>query len=381
MLRLIGLRQSRQPDWPRRAKILLIRPDHLGDLLFLTPTLRYLRALLPQAHISLLAGSWGKAVLETNPHLDELLSCDFPGFTRRPKESLSQPYRYLYRQARLLRQHQFDLAIILRFDHWWGAWLAAAAGIPRRFGYDIPEVAPFLTDALPYRDQRHEVEQNWRLAHHAWSMGTLSIIDSWSDREVIGELEFYVPQSDRDWADTWLQAHHISDMGPLVVIHPGAGAAVKRWRPQAWSKLAQILIDRHRCQIVFSGGPAEVELCCRIAAQINPSPPVAAGKTTLAQLAALMSQATLAIGPDTGPLKLAAAVGTPTVELYGPVDVQKFGPWGDPTRQRYVTSGLSCLSCNYLDYRADELAAHFCIRGLAVQWVLREVVDLLEEVG
>jgi ADP-heptose:LPS heptosyltransferase len=384
-LRLMGrplMRQAHQTssDDIHRRKILLIRPDHLGDLLFLTPALRYLRSLLPDARLSLMVGPWGQALMQNNPYIDQLLICEFPGFTRRPKPSLWQPYRYLREQARQLKNHQFDLAIVLRFDHWWGAWLAAAAGIPHRFGYAIPEAASFLTEVLPYNESRHEVEQNWRLIHYAGSGGALPNNDSLGGREVMGYLEFTIPHDARSWAEACLKQHQISDRKPLVVIHPGAGAAVKLWRPEAWASLAQTLRAQYGCQIILSGGPDEAELCRQIAGQLSPAPPIVAGQTNLVQLAALLSEATLAIGPDTGPLKLAAAVNTPTVELYGPVDAKKFGPWGAPTRQRYITGGLACIACNYLDYSAKELPAHYCVRGLSVDWVLHEVVDLLKQV-
>jgi len=210
-------------------------------------------------------------------------------------------------------------------------------------------------------------------------MGALKVVDAWSEAKIIGRLEFLIPEADWAWAESWLQQQGILPDRPLIIIHPGAGAAVKLWRPEAWQELAQILIDQHQGQIVLTGGPAEVESGREIATKITPAPPLAAGQTTLAQLAALMANANLAVGPDTGPLKLAAAVGTPTVELYGPVDVHKFGPWGDPTQQRYVTSGLGCIPCNYLDYQTDEIPAHFCVRGLSVQWVLREALDLLQQ--
>jgi len=73
------------------------------------------------------------------------------------------PYGLLIRQARAMRLHDYDTAVVLRFDHWWGAWLAAAAGIPRRIGYYQPEAGPFLTETLPYRASLHEVEQNGTL--------------------------------------------------------------------------------------------------------------------------------------------------------------------------------------------------------------------------
>ncbi|MEM7034392.1 MAG: glycosyltransferase family 9 protein [Chloroflexota bacterium] len=380
LLKIVGVLYPKRTTSLRQMKILLIRPDHLGDLLFLTPALRYLRSLLPAAEIYLMVGPWGEDVYRHNPHINQLIVCDFPGFTRRPKPSPWQPYQVLFQQARQLKQHQFDMAIVLRFDHWWGAWLTAAAGIPHRYGYNMPEVAPFLTNALPYNPARHEVEQNWRLIHYAWSRGSLSIVDSWSDAESMGSLEFFTNEADRAWVDQWLQDNQIVEERPLVVIHPGTGAAVKHWRVRAWATLAQRLIDDYDCQIVFSGSEDEKQLCQNIIAKMTSTPFSVAGQTNLAKLAALMGNATLAIGPDTGPLKLAAAVGTPTVELYGPVDVEKFGPWYDRSRQRVVHSALSCIACNQLDYSTAQVENHFCVRGLSVDWVLHEVVDLLQQV-
>ncbi|OQY31622.1 MAG: hypothetical protein B6243_08320 [Anaerolineaceae bacterium 4572_5.2] len=397
-LRLLGLQaigktlpKARPASTSDARKILLIRPDHLGDLLFLTPTLRYLRTLLPKAHLTLLLGPWGEALMRGNPHLDEILSCQFPGFTRQPKPSVWQPYQYLQEQAALLRPHNFDQAVILRFDHWWGAWLAAAANIPQRIGYATPEVIPFLTDPLPYRSNRHEVEQNWRLAHFAWS-GEVTNDERRTTKsrytESIGPLEFFISPEEQAWAEKWLVSgqpsaaiRHSSlvTRHSLVVIHPGAGATVKLWRERAWAELAQRLSDERNCRIIFSGGPAERDLCQRIAGQVSPKPMVAAGETSLGELAALMRRASLVIGPDTGPLKLAAAVGTSTLQLYGPVDPLKFGPWGGSQRHRIVTANLPCQPCNAISYSPQEAEAHFCARGLSLQSVLTEALDLLSD--
>lgn len=385
-IRLVGLQLIGQLlKWRHQSsqsnkcldKILLIRPDHLGDLLFLTPALRYLRNLLPEAHLTLMAGPWAKAIVEKNPHIDQILLCEFPGFTRRHKLSLWQPYQYLQAQAQQLATHQFDQAIILRFDHWWGAWLATIAGIPQRYGYNLPEVAPFLTNPLPYQNQRHEVEQNWRLIHFAWSRGSLPIVDWWSEPDIIGPLQFFPRQTDEAWATNWLRNHNISTHKPVIIIHPGAGAAVKAWRPEAWIELGQTLINAHHCHLILSGGPTEIDLTQTIASQITPVPAIATGKTSLSQLAALMAQADLVIGPDTGPLKLAAAMRVPTLQLYGPVDAQKFGPWGNEDKHQIITSGLSCLPCNRLDYADTEVKQHFCIAGLSVEAVLKKAVTLL----
>ena len=85
---------------------------------------------LPAGRITLLGGPWGVEAVRHNADLDAIETCVFPGFERQPKENGLAPYRLLVATARKLRAADYDTAAILRFDHWWGAWLAAAAGIP-----------------------------------------------------------------------------------------------------------------------------------------------------------------------------------------------------------------------------------------------------------
>ncbi|MCU0494799.1 MAG: hypothetical protein MUD01_24705, partial [Chloroflexaceae bacterium] len=166
----------RAPAIPRR--ILVIKPDHLGDVLLATPALVRLRESFPQALIVALVGPWAAVVLAHNPTIDALLTLPFPGFDRSkrsPEQSLTkaqssqrsadnhagaglrafapvralhkllaliQPYLLLLRYAALLRAGQFDTALLLRDDHWWGAALALLAGIPCRIGHAVPECRP-----------------------------------------------------------------------------------------------------------------------------------------------------------------------------------------------------------------------------------------------
>ena len=101
---------------------------------------------------------------------NQVLVCDFPGFTRRQKPSPWQPYAYLWKIRQALAAESFDMAIILRFDHWWGDWLTALAGIPYRVGYAQAETLPFLSHALTYHRAQHEVLQNWQLLAFALNL-------------------------------------------------------------------------------------------------------------------------------------------------------------------------------------------------------------------
>lgn len=378
-------------------RILVIRPDHLGDLLFATPALHLLRRQFPAAQITALVGPWGEPVLANNRDLDQVLACPFPGFTRQPKDSLLAPYRLLQGQAQRLRPMQFDLALILRFDHWWGAWLAAAAGIARRAGYAVPEVQPFLTQPLAYLPGRHEVVQN------------LALVLATTDGDVDGEdegrsaggallagggragdgmagegwrLRFEATAADEEAAERLLAP--LAGAGRLVAVHPGSGAAVKRWPAENWAALAGELARRYAAQVVFTGSAGEASLIEPILAalsdqhSLSPRPISLAGQTSLGALAALYRRCALVIGPDSGPLHLAVAMGAATVHLYGPVDRRTFGPWGSPRRQRVVASTWACAPCNRLDWPAAALAEHGCLRDIALEQVLAAISDVQE---
>lgn len=355
------------PVAPPRA-VLFIRPDHLGDLLFATPALRMARQELPDATLSLLVGPWSRAVVARNPDLDEVLTCRFPGFERQPKKNLLAPYRLLFETAQSLRG-RFDAAVVLRFDHWWGAWLAAAAGIPLRIGYDQPETRPFLTHALPYSTDRHEVEQNAAL------VAALCRCDAGRP----GPLRFPVTAAARAWATDWLAARGVAPGRPLIAIHAGAGAAVKQWPPDAWAETARGLMRLFDAQILLTGSAAERPLAQAIMARLAAPALDATGQTDLEQLAALMERCAAVLGSDSGPLHLAVAVGAPTVHLYGPVSAVKFGPWGDPTRHIVLKSNWACAPCNRLDWPAAALARHACMSAISVEDVLHATRRLLVE--
>ena len=367
LLRAAGAayRKSSPPAAPR--SILLIRPDHLGDMLFLTPALHTLREALPAAQLTLLGGPWGVDAMRNNPDLDAIETCVFPGFERRPKESTLAPYHLLAATARKLRGANHDTAVILRFDHWWGAWLAAAAGIPRRIGYAWPETQPFLTQALTYRADRHEVEQNGTL------LGTLA-----PDIEAsLGPLRYSIAATDRTWVSAWLTEKGCDSRQRLVAIHPGAGAAVKQWPIEHWAEVANRLAERPDIRIVLTGGPGERELGGAVAAKLTRPALSAAGATTLGQLAALYARCALALGSDSGPLHLATAVGTPTVRLYGPISPVKFGPWGDPARHVALQTNWSCAPCDRLDWPLTTLSQHACMAAITPDEVMHIADSLL----
>jgi len=359
------------------ARVLMVRPDHLGDLLFTTPALREFREQHPDAHVTLLVGPWSLPVAEGCPYVDAVEVCSFPGFSRGCKGRVWQPYALLFRECRRLRDGHFDQAIILRFDHWWGALLTYTAGIPCRVGYGVRECEPFLTRVVPYVRGRHEVLQNLVLMRAAECREPMVKAELPAVEPSGTPLEFAPSEAAVTQVRTMLEADGVGSTVMLVCLHPGAGALVKRWRPEGFAEVGDALASQYGARVVITGSAGEVGLGEEIASLMRESPLLLAGRTNLDQLSALLARCSLVVGPDSGPLHLAVAVGTPSVHLYGPGDPMIFGPWGDAERHLVVTSEMDCVPCGRLDYAPAELWEHPCVRRISTDQVLEACRRLL----
>lgn len=342
-----------------RERILLIRPDHLGDVLLTTPAIRVLRAARPEAEIHALVGPWSANVLANYSDLDVILTLPFPGFNRAAKLNWRSPYQLVIESARTLRRIGYDSVIIFRPDHWWGALLAHLAGIPRRIGYALPEVAPFLTDAIDHQRQ-HAVIQNARLVEPL-----VGQIDP--DRL---KLTFPVDDLNRAWVTGYLEAWNIGRGQRLIAVHPGSGTWVKQWDEEKWAFVADTLASQLDGQVILTGSDHELNLCQRVADRMKQPPCIAAGDTGIGSLAALFERCEVVLGPDSGPLHLAVAAGAPTVSLFGPADPVEFGSWGLPERQQVLYSTIGCRPCRVLDWGGDDPNCHPCVREITPARVL-----------
>ena len=354
-------------------RILVIRPDHLGDLLFLTPALRRLRAVLPDAEVTALVGPWARPILERNPDVDDLLFWDIPYFNRRGKASPIEPYVSAVRLSRALRARRFDAALVMRFDFWWGALVAQLAGIPRRAGYAIPEVSPFLTEAVPYSvGQIHEVERNLDLVG--------AFVGSRPHTSRDDRLAFPLSADELSEAEAALEGQGVRPDEPLVSIHPGAGAALKLWTPAGFGAVANALGRKLGARVVLTGGPAERDLVAAVASHCERPPVQVLGGTSLGAVGAIYRRSRIVVGCDSGPLHIAVAVGAPTVHLFGPVDHRLFGPWGAPERHAVVRIDLPCAPCNRLDFCGLPDRSRACVLGITPALVLASADSVLASV-
>ncbi|HZU03065.1 MAG TPA: glycosyltransferase family 9 protein [Ktedonobacteraceae bacterium] len=390
LVRIIGIpgayaaRQQAQRPISQTPRILLLRPDHLGDLVLTTPVLEALRKHAPNAQITMMVGPWSSEIVARHPAIDRLLTCPFPGFQRAPQKSLT-PYFLLFSIAQQLRRGNYDLAINLRPDFWWGAALLYLARIPCRVGYAISISTPFLTHALPFPTPEHATRSNLRLISAGLqARGYQPLEEPYTPERY--PLQFTPTEEEHHWVQERLKKAGIDAESPVIVIHPGTGADVKLWRPEAWANCANILTSTSlfptAVYIILTGSRHERPMLEEIAQHIMPPPPVITD-ATVGQLAALLKRAQLVLGVDNGPLHLAVAQGTPTIALFGPTDARIFGPWGTPEQHIVIASTQRCagcpmIPCGRLDFGPEDLAAHPCVRLIPEKRVIETVTTILK---
>lgn len=340
------------------GRLLIIRPDHLGDVLLCTPAIQAIKRQNPRLSIHVLCGSWSAEALARYSEIDRVLTLDFPGFQGQGKRA-GGAWWLAWKTARQLRAIGYSSAIIMRPDHWWGAMVARLAGIEKRVGYDLKNVKSFLSLAYPFQHE-HAVVQNMRLATDR--RGQIA------PDEIV--LRYPLLAADQVQLKETLRLWRAPAGLSLICIHPGSGRQSKLWRTEKWAAVADQIVERYAAQIVFTGTASETGMIDEIVQQMTTGGAIVAGPTSISQLAALYNHALAVLGPDSGALHLAAAAGTATVALFGPADPSEFAPWGDRSRHAVVTSDIGCRPCRILDWRDDDLDWHPCVRDITIEEVL-----------
>ncbi|MDB5073890.1 MAG: glycosyl transferase family 9 [Chloroflexi bacterium] len=301
---------------PRRILLVLLMP--IGDTLFATPTIRALRKTYPAARIVALAYPTNAGILESNPDIDRLLL--------HPTAKTWQGWRHYAGFLWRLNRMQFDLAVHFGPAQWWFAQLIRPR-TRRRLQF------PLWQWFVPLGPRP------WKTRHAMTSYATLLMP---SELENLAEAPVLTStQEDRDAVSRTLGN---SARGNIVAIHPGGEGfrGMKRWPAARYIGLARALNELHRARILVLGGPEEAELGRAIAAAV-PGAHSLAGELNLGQTVAVLERCALFVGNDSAPMHMAAAVGIPTIGIFGPTSVANFRPRG--RRVEVVHAGLACSPC------------------------------------
>lgn len=340
------------------TKILVRGVNWLGDSIMTIPALRHLRRCFPRAHLTLLVRPSVADVFRELECVDDVLV--------RPLRSMAD---YL-RVGRELRSRRYDAALL--FPHAFGAAaLTAVAGIPVRIGYATHGRRFLLTHSIalaPTLVRQHEVHRYLHLVEEA------ARILSADARPVMSpfDLRLTVPAHRQEEMKKRLAAAGLDVTKKLVVLNPGAiNSRAKQWLPERFAAVADALLRRGDTAVILIGTAAERTVAERVRELMRQEPLVLTGQTTVADLLALLSCAHLLISNDTGAAHVGAAVGAPTVVIFGPTEDFATRPFSD--HAHIVKHPVECSPCMLRDCPID----HRCMTRVQVEDVLAPATEIL----
>ncbi|MEJ5367472.1 MAG: lipopolysaccharide heptosyltransferase II [Bryobacteraceae bacterium] len=327
-------------------RILIRAPNWVGDAILSLPAVEAVRARFPKAHIAILARPWVADIYNFGDFADEILLYEKRGGTDAVRERL--------RVAGELRKRRFDCALLLQnaFD---AALLAALARIPERIGYARDGRGWLLT--RPVRVPRAgEIPE-----HESFYYLELLRRAGWLD-QLPGQ-----PQARLS------RIRH--EPQPVIGVSPGAAyGTAKRWLPERFAAAAAALAREKQASVCVFGSAGESELCERVAEEIRTCGVEAqslAGRTSLAEFIRLAARCMLFLTNDSGAMHVAAALGVPTVAVFGATNPQATAPLGP--RVRLVREAVECSPCLLRECPID----HRCMTRVSADRVVAAALELL----
>lgn len=287
----------------------------MGDVVIATAPLQSLRKMYPGASITLLAKEHARELLDSSNLVDDIVMFDFPWTAMEGKYS---PSRYdraaISKVVESLKARDFDLSLDCRMDLRSNI-LTRSIGAHRRVGYDFGGGSFLLTDAIPAPPAAQHKVDDWR--------GLLSAVESAALHRMPRDIEPRLTVTDRERheAAEVLRSYAIDASQPIVGVHPGGSHEAKRWAPDNFAEVARDLVHRHGAQVVVFVDPDG----CGSDMQVENAAFV---RTSIREMMALFTHCDILLCNDSGPMHIAAAVGTPVVAVFRTGNPDAYGPRG-----------------------------------------------------
>ena len=331
-------------------KILIRGPNWVGDAVLAIPAMKAMRGHFPGAEITLLVRPWVAGLFTAAPFIDQVWSEEKPS-------GVGDWTRVI----RDIRKRRFDLALVLP-NSFESALMMLLGGVPRRVGYATDGRRWILTNAIaPDGGAQHQVHYYLEL---------VKLLSAHVERSLI---EIQATNDERADARKLLTAEGILHGEPFLVVNAGAAyGSAKRWHEDRFASVADTLAGELGLHVAHIGSQAERPIAEQIRNLMKTRPAVLNGKTSLETLIGVLAESSLMITNDSGPMHMAAALGVPTVAVFGSTDERVTGPCG--SRTRIVKHAVECSPCLLRECPID----HRCMNGVSIQDVCQAARELLK---
>ncbi len=347
--------------------ILLVQLGDIGDVVLTTPTIRAVKEAYPDARVSILIFKPYGSLLAADPNVHEVVE------TARIRGSLFQRLREVVAFARHLRQRQYDLVIDLRTGDR-GAILSFLTGAPVRVG------CRGIKQQFWHEILFTQIIRDLKVAPppvHPGADQSLRVVRELGITTEDSTPRLYIAPGDRLHAEVLLAEAGLAPGTRMVTANPFSRWKYKEWSNAKWGGVIDRLWEERRIPAVLIGSPEEAAGCGEIVAGRKGRAINLAGKTTLGELAAVLSMSSLHIGVDSAAPHIAAAVGTPTVTIHGPSDWRAWRIVDE--RHKVVGAAMDCVPCSMTGCEGSGRSR--CLEDLAVEPVVRATLELLAAPG
>lgn len=362
LLKPLTWRHAPRPTEPPE-RVLLLRLERIGDLLMVRDAIAAARAAWPDAQIDLAVGTWNASIAALIPGLDHIDQVDVPWLAR---EGTGVSWTGLLAQAKTWRHREYDLVVNFEPDIR-SNFLVWRTGALQRAGYWTGGGGAFLTDALAYDPESHTSENARGLIRHLAG----------------GEPHGLVTPRLTPGADAMRAAEALLGEVPaghrLIGLHVSGGRESKQWHLARFAEVGHAMSEGGST-LVLTGSAADRGMVEQVRRALGGRRVIdAAGILNLPATAALLSRLDVLITGDTGPMHLAAAVGTPVVALFGPSDPRRYGPLA--AKQRIVRVQIHCSPCGQVRLPPERCRGHVpdCMDGITVAAVVEAARELLSD--
>lgn len=317
------------------GNILLVQLGDIGDVVLTTPTIRAIRETYPEARISILVRKPFGNLLLADLNLFEVVE------TEKIRGSVFHMLHEYVKFIRQLRRVRYDLVIDLRTGDR-GAILSFLTGAQERVGQHMDK--SFWHDLLFTRIIRDLKAAP--LPTHPGADQSLRVVRKLGMTTDDSTPRLYIAPHDRLRASILLAEAGLAPGTGMVTINPFSRWKYKEWDNTKWGEVIDWLWNEHHIPAVLIGSPGETVGCQEIVAGREEHTINLAGKTTLGELAALISMSSLHLGVDSAAPHIAAALGTPTVTIHGPTDWRAWRIVNE--RHQVVSAAMDCVPCNMM---------------------------------
>jgi heptosyltransferase-2 len=350
-------------------KVMVRVPNWVGDAVMAVPALRELRRILSDSRITLVARPWVAGLFDGEGLADDLIPVG-------DRSGRGGSFARFVSEARTLRREQFDLAVLLQ-NAFSAALIARAAGVKRIAGYPTDWRGPMLDDRVAFEPDYKTAHQVFYYLNIAARLEKLlkgsSSIDARNARPSLS-----VRCEEKERALELLASFGIHVTGSLsgptriLAVNPGAtNSRAKRWLIERFAETADRFAERDDFQTIILGSPDDAGVAREVERHMRSRPAMLAGRTTIAELKAVLACSALVISNDTGTAHVSAALGIPTVVVFGPTEHVATRPLSEAAV--VVRHQVECSPCMLRDCPID----HRCMTRVEVEDVYRAARQLL----